>query len=120
MGVADSDTITVLGAGNRQTRVRLQGIDAPKSQQTFGQVSKQNLSDLFFDRQVVVEYEKTNRHGQTLGKMLAGGHNVNLEQIRAGLALTLQVLPGRAVAGGQAPLRRCGGEGAVGKAQSVG
>jgi endonuclease YncB( thermonuclease family) len=55
VGVADGDTITVLGAGDRQTRVRLQGIDAPESRQAFGQVSKRNLSDLVFDRQVVVE-----------------------------------------------------------------
>jgi endonuclease YncB( thermonuclease family) len=86
VGVADGDTITLLSAGNRQTRVRLQGIDAPESQQAFGQISKRNLSDLVFDRQVVVEYEKTDRYGRTLGKVLAGGRDVNLEQVKAGLA----------------------------------
>jgi endonuclease YncB( thermonuclease family) len=86
VGVADGDTITILGAGNRQTRVRLQGIDAPESRQAFGQASKRNLSDLIFDRQVTVEYEKTDRYGRTLGKVLAGGRDVNLEQIKAGLA----------------------------------
>lgn len=86
MAVADGDTITVLDAGNRQTRVRLQGIDAPESRQAFGQVSKQNLSDLVFDRHVVVEYEKTDRYGRTLGKVLVGGRDVNLEQVKAGLA----------------------------------
>lgn len=86
VGVADGDTITVFGAGNRQTRVRLQGIDAPESRQAFGQVSKQNLSDLVFDRQVVVEYEKTDRYGRTLGKVIAGGRDVNLEQVKTGLA----------------------------------
>jgi endonuclease YncB( thermonuclease family) len=86
VGVADGDTITVLGAGNRQTRVRLQGIDAPESRQAFGQASKRNLSDLVFDKQVVVEYEKTDRYGRTLGKVVAFGRDVNLEQVRAGLA----------------------------------
>lgn len=86
VGVADGDTITVLGAGNRQTRVRLQGIDAPESGQAFGQVSKRNLSDLVFDRQVVVEYEKSDRYGRTLGKVVAFGRDVNLEQVKAGLA----------------------------------
>lgn len=86
VGVADGDTVTVLDAGNRQTRVRLQGIDAPESGQAFGQVSKRNLSDLIFDRQVVVEYEKTDRYGRTLGKVLTGQRDVNLEQIKAGLA----------------------------------
>lgn len=86
VGVADGDTITVLGAGNRQTRVRLQGIDAPESRQAFGQASKRNLSDLVFDKQVVVEYEKTDSYGRTLGKVVAFGRDVNLEQVRAGLA----------------------------------
>jgi endonuclease YncB( thermonuclease family) len=84
--VADGDTITVLGAGNRQSRVRLQGIDAPESRQAFGQASKRNLSDLVFNKQVVVEYEKTDRYGRTLGKVVAFGRDVNLEQVRAGLA----------------------------------
>jgi len=57
VAVADGDTITVLGAGNRQTRIRLQGIDAPESRQAFGQVSKQNISDLIFNKLVAVEYE---------------------------------------------------------------
>lgn len=86
VGVADGDTITVLGAGNQQTRIRLQGIDAPESRQAFGQVSKRNLSDLIFGRQVVIAYEKTDRYGRTLGKVLAGGRDVNLEQVKAGLA----------------------------------
>jgi endonuclease YncB( thermonuclease family) len=86
VGVADGDTITVLGAANQQTRVRLQGIDAPESRQAFGQVSKQNLSGLIFNKPVVIEYEKTDRYGRTLGKVLAGGRDVNLEQVKAGLA----------------------------------
>ena len=86
VGVADGDTITVLDAGNRQTRIRLQGIDAPESSQAFGQASKRGLSDLVFERQVVVEYEKTDRYGRTLGKVLAGGRDVNLLQVEAGLA----------------------------------
>lgn len=86
VGVADGDTITILDAGNRQTRIRLQGIDAPESRQAFGQASKRNLSDLIFNRQVVVEYEKTDRYGRTLGKVVASGRDVNLEQVKAGLA----------------------------------
>lgn len=86
VGVADGDTLTVLKSNNRQTRVRLQGIDAPESRQAFGQVSKRNLSDLVFDREITVEYEKTDRYGRTLGKVVAFGRDVNLEQVKAGLA----------------------------------
>lgn len=86
VAVADGDTITVLGEGDRQTRVRLQGIDAPENRQAFGAASKRHLSDLVFDRWVMVEYEKTDRYGRTLGKVIVGGRDVNLEQVKSGLA----------------------------------
>jgi endonuclease YncB( thermonuclease family) len=86
VAVADGDTITILDGGNRQTRIRLQGIDAPESGQAFGHVSKRSLSDLVFNKQVVVEYEKTDRYGRTLGKVLTDGRDVCLEQVKAGLA----------------------------------
>ncbi len=86
VGVADGDTLTVLDAGNRQTRVRLLGIDAPESRQAFGEVSKRNLSDLVFNKHVVIEYEKTDRHGRTLGKVVVGDRDVNLLQVKGGLA----------------------------------
>lgn len=86
VGIADGDTITVLDASNTQHRVRLQGIDAPESRQAFGSKSKQHLSDLTFDKPVAVEYEKKDQYGRTLGKVLAGGRDVNLEQVRAGMA----------------------------------
>lgn len=44
IGIADGDTITVLGAVWQQHKVRLVGIDAPEKVQPFGQRSKQNLS----------------------------------------------------------------------------
>lgn len=86
VGVSDGDTVTVLDASKRQHRVRLLGIDAPEKDQDFGQASKRNLSDLVFGREVTVEYEKQDRYGRTLGKVMVGGRSANLEQVRAGLA----------------------------------
>ena len=73
IGVADGDTITVLGSNRVQHRIRLAGIDAPEKSQAYGQVSK-------------LEYHKTDRYGRTVGTVLVNGRDVNLEQIRAGLA----------------------------------
>lgn len=56
-------TITVLDANHQQRKIRLSGIDAPEKAQPFGDRSKQNLSGLVFDKQVVVEANKQDRHG---------------------------------------------------------
>ena len=45
VNVSDGDTITVLDAGKRQHKIRLDGIDAPESSQNFGARAKQSLSD---------------------------------------------------------------------------
>jgi endonuclease YncB( thermonuclease family) len=46
VGVSDGDTITVLDAGNKQRKIRLEGIDAPEFAQDCGSRTKQSLSDL--------------------------------------------------------------------------
>jgi endonuclease YncB( thermonuclease family) len=84
--IADGDTVTVLDSTNTQHRIRLQGIDAPESHQAFGTQSKKNLSDLIFDRDVTVEYEKTDQYGRLVGKILFDGKDINLEQVKAGMA----------------------------------
>ena len=86
VGVADGDTITVLDADKVQHKIRLTGIDAPEKKQPFGNRSKQNLSDMVFNKTVIVETDKRDRYGRELGKVLASGKDVNLEQVRAGLA----------------------------------
>lgn len=86
VGVADGDTITVLDATNTQFKIRLSGIDAPEKKQAFGQVSKKSLSDMVYGKQVNVEYEKQDRYGRTVGKVLVNGVDANLEQVKQGLA----------------------------------
>jgi len=84
--IADGDTVTVLDATNTQHRIRLQGIDAPESHQAFGTQSKKNLSELIFDKDVSVIYDKTDQYGRLVGKILLDGKDVNLEQVKAGMA----------------------------------
>lgn len=86
MGISDGDTITVLDASKIPHKVRLSGINAPERRQAFGKVSKEHLSALVYKRQVEVEYQKTDRYGRKVGKVLIKGIDVNLGQIRAGLA----------------------------------
>jgi hypothetical protein len=49
-------------------------------------VSRQNLADLVFSKTVTVEWHKQDRYQRILGKVLLDGKDVNLEQIKAGLA----------------------------------
>ncbi len=84
--VADGDTITVLDSSNTQHRIRLQGIDAPESHQAFGTQSKKNLSDLVFGKDVMVLYDKTDQYGRLVGKIMVNGQDVNLEQVKEGMA----------------------------------
>ena len=84
--IADGDTITVLDATETQHRIRLAGIDAPELHQAFGNQSKQSLSEMIFGRDVTVSYQKIDQYGRIVGKILLDGRDINLEQIKAGMA----------------------------------
>ena len=84
--VADGDTITVLDATNTQHKIRLQCIDAPEKAQAFGQKSKQSLHQLVHSKQVTVEFQKKDKYGRTVGKVVYNGTDVCLEQIKLGMA----------------------------------
>lgn len=86
VGVTDGDTITVLDSSNRQYKIRFAGIDAPEKNQPYGKRSKEHLSDLVFNRQVIVETEKEDRYGRTVGKVLVDGRDTNLAMVVAGYA----------------------------------
>ena len=84
--IADGDTITVLDANNTQHKIRLQGIDAPEKAQAFGQRSKQSLHQLVHSKQVSVEFQKKDKYGRTVGKVVFNCLDVCLEQIKLGMA----------------------------------
>lgn len=86
VAVLDGDTVTLLDGSNKQTRIRLMGIDAPEKAQAFGMRSKQYLSELVFNKQVAVEYSKQDKYGRTIGKILVDNLDANLEQVKAGMA----------------------------------
>ena len=86
VSIADGDTITLLDASNTQHRIRLAGIDAPESHQAFGEQSKQSLSELIYGKEVIVTYQKTDQYGRLVGKTLLDGKDINLEQVKAGMA----------------------------------
>ena len=86
VSVADGDTITVLDANKTQHKIRLQGIDAPEKAQAFGAKSKQALYEMVHGKTVQVSFEKSDKYGRILGKVLLDGQDICHQQIKAGLA----------------------------------
>jgi len=86
IGIADGDTVTVLSMQQRQYKIRLAQIDAPERKMPFGNRSRQHLADLVFKRSVRIEVEGIDKYGRTVGTIWLGKVDVNLEQVRSGLA----------------------------------
>lgn len=85
IGVTDGDTITVLV--NKETvKVRLEGIDAPESGQSYGIKSKQALSDTVFGKTVTVKKTGTDRYGRTIGIVVVGNIDANAKLVEDGWA----------------------------------
>jgi micrococcal nuclease len=85
VSVADGDTVTVL-VDEVQIKVRLEGIDAPESGQSFGTRSKQALSQLVFGKVVTVKKTGSDRYGRTLGIVNVGNLDANAMMIEDGWA----------------------------------
>ena len=84
--ITDGDTLVVLDAENTQHKIRLSGIDAPESNQPFGKRSKEALSALVAGHRIEVDWHKHDRYGRIVGKVIAQGKDVNLAQVRTGMA----------------------------------
>ncbi len=84
--ITDGDTVHVLDANHHKEKIRLAGIDTPERKQPFGSKAKQFLASLIGNKYVKVEFEKRDRYGRIVGKILYQGKDINLEMIRAGLA----------------------------------
>jgi len=86
VGVHDGDSITLLDADNRQHKIRLDGIDAPELGQPFGRASRQHLAELLASREAVAECSKIDRYRRNVCRVLVGGADAGLAQVRAGMA----------------------------------
>ena len=80
IGISDGDTLKVLNDKKQQVKIRLSEIDAPESKQAFGTQSKQSLSDLCFQKTVVVIDNGTDKYKRTLGRLKCDGIDANAEQ----------------------------------------
>jgi micrococcal nuclease len=85
IGIADGDTLTLL-VDAKPLKIRLANIDAPEKAQSFGERSKQSLSDLCFGKDASYKEQDMDRYGRTVAVVTCGGVEVNRAQIELGMA----------------------------------
>lgn len=83
--VNSGDTITISNL-NRPVRVKLLGVDAPEMNQAFGEVAKKHLSDLVYDKSVLVEYSGIAADSSLNGRVLLNNADIGAQMIRDGAA----------------------------------
>lgn len=86
VNVHDGDTVTVLDRDNKKFHIRLQGIDAPELKQKYGSESQQNLERMVMGKQVTIVWTKVDKYRRTVGTIMLDGKDINIEQVKAGLA----------------------------------
>jgi endonuclease YncB( thermonuclease family) len=83
--VNDGDVLTVFNL-NRPVRIKLLAVDAPEAGQAFGDVAKKHLTDLVYDRSVVVEYSGISGDGRLVGRVMLDNVDIGAQMIRDGAA----------------------------------
>ena len=83
--VSSGDVITIFNL-NRPVRVKLLGVDAPELAQPFGDVARKHLSDLVYDKSVIVEYSGIAADSSLRGRVLLNGTDIGAQMIRDGAA----------------------------------
>jgi endonuclease YncB( thermonuclease family) len=84
--VLDGDTIELITSSSSKVKIRLLGIDAPESSQSFGKESTDNLKRLSDSRTVKAICIGLDRYRRSLCKIVVDDSDLNLEQVRSGLA----------------------------------
>ena len=94
--VMDGDTVLLLPDGEREPiRLRLQGIDAPESCQSGGELARDALIALVHRRKVRVALHGQDSYGRHLGQLWLGEQDVAAEMVRSGWAWAYSYRTGR-------------------------
>jgi endonuclease YncB( thermonuclease family) len=83
--INDGDVITIFNL-NRPVRVKLLAVDAPEASQPFGDTAKQHLSDLVYDKSVLVEYWGISADKSLVGRVTLNNADIGAQMIRDGAA----------------------------------
>jgi micrococcal nuclease len=86
IGVMDGDTVRILSSDRQQVKCRLFGIDAPEKAMSYGERSKQSLSDMVFQKQVNVTVVDQDQYGRSVCRIFLNGVDINKLQLQRGMA----------------------------------
>lgn len=89
IGIADGDTLTArceTPSGLENVKVRLAEIDAPEKGQPWASRSKQHLAGICMGKPAEGRPTSADRYGRTVARVICGGVDANMEQVRAGMA----------------------------------
>ncbi|GAB5444932.1 MAG: hypothetical protein Fues2KO_52810 [Fuerstiella sp.] len=84
--VLDGDTIAARDTLDNEFKIRLQGIDAPESDQPYGLDATSLLRGLLIGKTAAVELHDKDRYERHLGTIYVGEQNVNERMLSMGLA----------------------------------
>lgn len=86
VGIKDGDTFKVL-YNNSEITIRLNHIDCPEKNQSYGKNAKWKASDLCFGKMVkIVSNGKKDRYKRLIAEVYCNNININKELIKNGLA----------------------------------
>ncbi len=83
--VHDGRTVTVENTG-RRIKVALKAADSPETDQPYGDVARQHLASLVFNRQVSIEYTGLGPEAVLIGRVFCDDRDIGLQMIRDGVA----------------------------------
>lgn len=87
VSVGDGDTIRVVASNGQKATIRLACIDAPETAQgESGAQATSYLRQLLAMGPLELRSQTVDRYGRTVAEVEAGGRNVNLQMVRAGMA----------------------------------
>lgn len=89
VAISDGDTLKARcgePGAYEQITIRISAIDAPEKAQDFGNLSRQHLASLCFQKSAKIASKGTDRYRRTIADVECQGKDVGQEQILAGLA----------------------------------
>lgn len=86
LGISDGDTVRVRVADYDETRLRLQGVDAPERDQPFGRAATRCLDDILRGGALTVDVYELDKYDRLVGSLYVDGERVDVQLVERGCA----------------------------------